>query len=75
MKLKASRRTAQSLDRSANAAGQAGQHHKEVTMTESIQVRCPACNRLACEAAPGSLLRVKCGRCGELYERAVAPAR
>jgi phage FluMu protein Com len=39
-----------------------------------FQVRCPRCNRLACEAAPGSLLRVKCGRCGELFERTVTPA-
>jgi phage FluMu protein Com len=34
-----------------------------------VQVRCPACNRLACEAARGSLLRVKCSRCGEMFER------
>ena len=32
------------------------------------QVRCPACNRLAAEAAPGSRLRVKCGRCGRMFE-------
>jgi len=36
-----------------------------------VPVRCPKCNRLACEAAAGSLLRIKCGRCGRLYERTV----
>lgn len=30
-------------------------------------VRCPACNRLAAEAAPGSRLRVKCVRCGRMF--------
>lgn len=35
------------------------------------QVRCPQCNRLACEAARGSRLRVKCVRCGHVYERQV----
>ena len=32
-----------------------------------VQVRCPACNRLAAEAAPGSRLRVKCVRCGRMF--------
>lgn len=33
-----------------------------------VQVRCPRCNRLAAEAAPGSQLRVKCARCGQLFD-------
>jgi phage FluMu protein Com len=32
------------------------------------EVRCPHCNRLACEAVPCSRLHVKCVRCGRLYE-------
>jgi phage FluMu protein Com len=36
-----------------------------------IQVRCPRCHRLAAEAAPGSRLRVKCVRCGTMFERLV----
>ncbi|MBN9492873.1 Com family DNA-binding transcriptional regulator [bacterium] len=36
-------------------------------------VRCPRCNRLACEAMPGSHVRVKCVRCGHLYQHAVGP--
>jgi len=34
-----------------------------------LQVRCPYCNRLAAEASEGSVLRVKCSRCGALFER------
>lgn len=41
-------------------------------MTTYLQVRCPNCRRLACEATPGSRLRVKCVRCGEWFERALA---
>jgi phage FluMu protein Com len=37
-------------------------------MTIYSQVRCPACNRLAAEAAPGSRVRVKCVRCGRMFE-------
>lgn len=36
-------------------------------MSEYIQVRCPRCRRLACEAARGSRVRVKCGRCSALF--------
>ena len=36
--------------------------------TRLVQVRCPRCHRLACEAAPGSRVRVKCVRCGEMFE-------
>lgn len=32
-----------------------------------IQVRCPNCNRMAAEAAPGSRLRVKCTRCRQVF--------
>jgi hypothetical protein len=39
--------------------------------TRLSQVRCPRRNRLAREAAPGSLLRAKGGRSGELFERLV----
>lgn len=41
----------------------------ERTMGDTlIPVRCPRCHRLACEAAAGSVVRVKCVRCGRLYE-------
>lgn len=33
-----------------------------------VQVRCPRCRRLACEAVPGSRVPVKCVRCGEMFE-------
>lgn len=36
-------------------------------------VRCPYCRRLAAEAVEGSVLRVKCGRCGGIFVREVAP--
>ena len=36
--------------------------------TPLIQVRCPFCNRLAAEATPGSRLRVKCVRCGRMFD-------
>ncbi len=38
------------------------------TTTSLRQVRCPHCNRLAAEAAPGAHLRVKCVRCGRIFE-------
>lgn len=40
-------------------------------MNGYVQVRCPRCRRLACEAVPGSRVRVKCVRCGEMFERIV----
>ena len=33
-----------------------------------IQVRCPHCNKLAAEAAPGSKLRVRCVRCRQDFK-------
>ena len=36
-----------------------------------VQVRCPYCSRLVCEAAEGSLVRAKCPRCHGMFERAV----
>lgn len=36
-----------------------------------VPVRCPACNRLAAEATPGSQLRVKCARCGLVFEQSL----
>jgi phage FluMu protein Com len=36
-----------------------------------VQVRCRRCSRLAAEATPGSRLRVKCVRCGAMFEQAV----
>lgn len=35
------------------------------------EVRCLNCRRLACDAPPGSRVRVKCVRCGDLFERAL----
>ena len=40
-----------------------------------VLVRCPRCNRLACEATAGSWVRVKCARCGWLFECNVALGR
>lgn len=40
-------------------------------MTTYLKVRCPKCRRLACEATPGSRVRVKCVRCSEMFERAI----
>jgi len=42
---------------------------------DTWQVRCPRCNRLACHAAQGSRLQVKCSRCAFMFEfpRGVAP--
>lgn len=39
------------------------------------QIRCPKCDRLACEAQRGSVVRVKCVRCGETYEQEAAASR
>ena len=33
-----------------------------------VPVRCPHCHKLAAEAGPGSQLRVKCVRCGRMFE-------
>jgi len=38
------------------------------TVGRLLQVRCPRCNRLACEATPGSRVTVKCGRCGGMFD-------
>lgn len=46
-----------------------------VTSPSYQQIRCPFCHKLAAEAAPGSSLRVKCVRCGRMFERQVAPER
>jgi phage FluMu protein Com len=40
-------------------------------VTTYLQVRCPNCRRLVCEAVAGSRLRAKCVRCGEMFERLV----
>lgn len=32
-----------------------------------VKVRCPRCRKLAAEAMKGSVLRVKCVRCGTLF--------
>lgn len=37
------------------------------------QVRCPNCNKLACEAE--GRVRVKCVRCGTMYEQEVGATR
>lgn len=43
-------------------------------MTTYLHVRRPNFQRLACEATPGSRVRVKCMRCGEWFERSLAVA-
>jgi phage FluMu protein Com len=42
-----------------------------MSQSRLFQVRCPHCNRLAAEAVAGSHLRVKCVRCGRMFERDV----
>lgn len=37
-----------------------------------VPVRCPYCDKLAADAAPGSLLQVKCSRCGARFRRVVS---
>ena len=44
------------------------QEREDRIMSPLLKVRCRSCNRLACEAAPGSLVRVKCGRCGRMFD-------
>lgn len=36
-----------------------------------VEVRCPACHKLACKAAEGSKVQVKCIRCGLTFESTV----
>lgn len=32
-----------------------------------LQVRCPACNKLAGEVSEQARVRIKCSRCGEVF--------
>jgi phage FluMu protein Com len=41
---------------------------KSLDTTGLVPVRCPYCNRLAAEVSEGASVRVKCGRCGRLFE-------
>ncbi len=36
-----------------------------------VEIRCPACNRMACKASPGATVEVRCGGagCRKLYTR------
>ena len=42
--------------------------NSHATRDPLMPLRCPGCHRLAAEAGPESVLRVKCQRCKVLFE-------